>query len=52
MFEFSVGIYIYIKHNDKRRILTYPPTLIVKKRKKKISVEQDRVVTTINIIKH
>ena len=49
-FEFSEDM----KKNDKQRIptylLAYLLTLIVKELK--ISVEQDRVVRTLNIIKH
>ena len=48
MFEFTISKYIL--KNDKRRILAYLLTLIVKKLK--ISVEQNRVITTLNIIKH
>ena len=57
MFEFSVNKDKKKKiknQNDKRRIptylLAYLLTLIVKELK--ISVEQGRVVTTLNIIKH
>ena len=54
MFEFSVSKDIKINNNDKRRILVYHLvyllTLIVKKLK--ISNEQGRVVTTLNIVKH
>ena len=55
MFEFSVSKDMKNKNNnDKRRIpthlLAYLLTLIVKELK--ISVEQGRVVTTLNIIKH
>ena len=50
MFEFSVTKDIKINNNDKRRILTYLLTLIIKELK--TSVEQGRVVTTFNIIKH
>ena len=54
MFEFSVSKEMKKKiNNDKKRIpsylLAYLLTLIVKK---KISAEQGRVVTTLNIIKH
>ena len=53
MFEFSVSKDMK-KKIDKRRIptylLAYLLTLIVKELK--ISVEQGRVVTTLNIIKH
>ena len=38
------------KSNDKRKIPAYLLTLIVKE--SRISVEQGRVVTTLNIIKH
>ena len=55
MFAFSIIKDIEKKiTNDKRRILAYLLayllTLIVKKLK--ISVEQGRVITTLNIIKH
>ena len=54
MFEFSVSKDMKINNNDKRRILTYLLvnllTLIIKELE--ISVEQGRVVTTLNIIKH
>ena len=50
MFEFGVSKDIMAKkyNNDKKRILTYLLTLIVKELK--ISVEQSRMVTTLNII--
>ena len=51
MFEFSVSKEMKrLNSNHKRRILSYLLTLIVKKLK--ISFEQGRVVTTLNIIKH
>ena len=55
MFEFSVNKDMKkYYNNDNRRlytnILTYILTLIIKELK--ISVEQGRVVTTLNIIKH
>ena len=57
MFEFRVSQICKKKlknNNDKRRIpshlLTYLLTLVVKELK--ISVEQDRVVTTLNTNKH
>jgi hypothetical protein len=56
MFEFSASKDMEKKiKNDKRRIptkylLAYLLTLIIKELK--MSVEQDRVVTTLNIIKH
>jgi hypothetical protein len=50
MFEFSVSEDIKINNNDKRKIPTYLLTLIIKELK--IIVEQGRVVTTLNIIKH
>jgi len=54
MFEFSVSKDMKKINNDKRRILSYLLasclTLIVKDLK--ISVEQARLVTTFNIIKH
>ena len=48
MFEFSVSK--DMKKNDKRRIPAYLSTLIIKKLK--ISVEQSKMITTLNIIKH
>ena len=54
MFEFSVSKDMKLNKNDKRRIPTYLLanllTLIIKELK--ISVEQGRMVTTLNIIKH
>ena len=51
MFEFSVSEDMKKKYNiDKRRIPAYLLTLIV--RKLKISVEQGRMATILNIIKH
>ena len=54
MFEFNVSKSMKKKNYDKRRIrahlLAYLLTQIVKKLK--ISVEQGRVVTTLNTIKH
>ena len=54
MFEISASKDIKINKNDKRRIPTYLLanllTLIIKELKN--SVEQGRVVTTLNIIKH
>ena len=51
MFEFSVGKDMKVtNNNDKRRIPTYLLTLIIKELN--ISVEQGRVVTTLNIVKH
>jgi hypothetical protein len=54
MFEFSVTKDIKINNNDKRRIPTYllanMLTLIIQELK--ISVEQGRAATTLNIIKH
>ena len=47
MFEFSVS---KDDNSDKRRILAYLLALIIKELK--FSVEQGRVVTTLNIIKH
>ena len=50
MFEFSVKKI----HNDKRRVPTYLLAYLLTLSVKilKISVEQGRVVTTLNIIKH
>ena len=50
MFDFSVNQDIKINNNDKRRIPTYLLTLVIKELK--ISVEQGRVVATLNFIKH
>ena len=55
MFEFSVSLDMgnQIKNHNKRiptNLLAFPLTLIVKELK--ISVEQGRVVTTLNTIKH
>jgi len=55
MFEFSVNKNMKkINNNDNRRIsiyiITLCLTLIIKKLK--ISVEHNRVITTLNIIKH
>ena len=54
MFEFSVIRDMEKKLTNKRRIpaylLAYLLTLIIKELK--ISVEQGRVVTTLNLIKH
>ena len=50
MFEFSVGKDTKINNIDKRKNPTYLLTLIIKELK--IIVEQGRVVTTLNIIKH
>ena len=51
MFEFSVSEDMKKKYNiDKRRIPACLLTLIV--RKLKISVEQGRMATILNIIKH
>ena len=51
MFECSVSKDMRKRfNNDKRRIPTYLLTLIVKKLK--VSVEQGRVVTTLNVSKH
>jgi hypothetical protein len=52
MFEFSISkdMKLLKKNNNKRRIPTYLLTLIVKK--VGFYVEHDKMVTTLNIIKH
>jgi hypothetical protein len=50
MLKFSVSMDIKLNNDDIRRIPTYLLTLIIKELK--ISIDQGRVVTTLNIIKH